>query len=273
MLRRHMPDPLNLSVNTVVGSRWKIICNPLSVYRQGDSYAIGNALCPNSMEGGRIKIHMLQKEQFRLYLVTDNSWREEKSLADVVEEAVLGGVTMVQYREKKASYEEKLKQAAQVQKVCKKYRIPFIINDSVELALAVDADGVHLGQDDEPLQIARKRFGKGKIIGTSAHNEEEALRAVSQGADYIGVGAVFGSSTKTDAVNLPPDYLQKICRAVELPVVGIGGINEKNILSLQGTGIDGVAVISAILAKKDVRAAAAAMRSLVEKMMEENVRK
>lgn len=223
--------------------------------------------------GGILRIHMLKKEQFRLYLVTDNGWRGKKPLADIVEEAVLGGVTMVQYREKNAAYEEKLEQAAQVQKVCKKYRIPFIVNDSVELALAVGADGVHLGQDDEPLQMARKRLGREKIIGTSAHNEEEAIRAVSQGADYIGVGAVFGSSTKTDAVNLPPDYLKRICQAAEIPVVGIGGINEDNILSLQGTGIDGVAVISAILAKRDVRAAAAAMHRLVEKMMEENVRK
>lgn len=213
---------------------------------------------------------MLQKEQVRLYLVTDRSWLKEKTLADVVEEAVLGGVTMVQYREKKASREVMWEQARQVQEICKKYHIPFIVNDSVELALEIGADGVHLGQKDGSLTKARQRLGRDKIIGTSAHNVGEALRAARQGADYIGVGAVFGSSTKRDAVSLLPDDLKNICQASAIPVVGIGGINETNILSLQGLGIDGAAVISAILAKEDVRGAAATMLGLVEKIMEKD---
>lgn len=210
---------------------------------------------------------MLQKEQVRLYLVTDRSWLKERALETVVEEAVLGGVTMVQYREKEASFEEMREQAGRVQEVCKRYRVPFIVNDSVELALAVGADGVHLGQKDGSLQEARQRLGRDKIIGISAHNVKEALEAAEQGADYIGAGAVFGSSTKRDAVSLLPEDLKSICRAVEIPVVGIGGINETNILLLQGLGLDGAAAISAILAKEDVRGAAAMMYGLIEKVI------
>lgn len=210
---------------------------------------------------------MLQKEQVRLYLVTDRSWLKERALETVVEEAVLGGVTMVQYREKEASFEEMREQAGRVQEVCKRYRVPFIVNDSVELALAVGADGVHLGQKDGSLQEARQRLGRDKIIGISAHNVKEALEAAEQGADYIGAGAVFGSSTKRDAVSLLPEDLKSLCRAVEIPVVGIGGINETNILLLQGLGLDGAAAISAILAKEDVRGAAAMMYGLIEKVI------
>lgn len=266
MLRRRMPDPLNLSVNTVVGSR-KIITRWIYGFPllTGRGFLIVRCF---QRQRRLNRVHMLQKEQVRLYLVTDESWLKGQTLADVVEEAVLGGVTMVQYREKKASYEKMREQAVQVQRVCKKYQVPFMINDSVELALALDADGVHLGQEDESLPTARKRLGREKIIGISAHNAEEALRAAEAGADYIGAGAVFGSSTKQNTVSLSPDGLKSICQVSVVPVVGIGGINETNILSLQGLGIDGAAVISAILAKEDVRKAAATMLGLVEKITE-----
>ena len=204
----------------------------------------------------------------QLYLVTDKSWLKGSSLAEVVEEAIAGGVTMVQYREKDAlPYEEKRKEALQLKAVCQRHSIPFIINDSVELAMDVGADGVHLGQEDGSLSEARERLGPDKLIGTSAHNAGEAREAEAQGADYLGAGAVFGSGTKKDANKLPAATLKEITAAVKIPVVGIGGIDETNILQLQGCGLAGVAVISGILAKEDVKKAAGRLKELAQTLL------
>ena len=159
-----------------------------------------------------------------------------------------------------------LEEAKEIQKLCREYKVPFIINDNVDLALEIDADGVHVGQDDMEAGEVRKRLGEDKIIGVSAHSVEEALRAEKCGATYLGSGAVFGSGTKKDVGTLDHEVLKEICAAVQIPVVAIGGISRDNILQLKGTGIDGVAVISAIFAQKDIRAAAQELRKLSEEV-------
>ena len=202
-----------------------------------------------------------------LYLVTDRQWlKKGEKLADAVETAVKNGVTCVQLREKSATYAEFLSLAEELKPVCKKYGVPFIINDNVEIALAVDADGVHIGQDDMTVPMARKLLGENKIIGTSAHNVIEAVKAKADGADYIGCGAVFGSRTKTDAGFLGVEGLKEICRQTDLPVVAIGGISRENVPFLADTGVDGIAVVSAILAETDIAAATAGMLKLVRKI-------
>ncbi|MCH5300312.1 MAG: thiamine phosphate synthase [Ruminococcus sp.] len=200
----------------------------------------------------------LQKENLLLYLITDNRWATDtEPLYKQVEKAVISGVTIVQYREKNQMYFE---QALKIKEICKLHNIPFIINDNPQLAKEIDADGVHVGQEDMPVIKARKILGENKIIGTSAHNVEEAKKAEQNGADYIGVGAVFGSNTKTNVAEMSPSLLKEIASSVSIPVVAIGGINENNIDLLQKTGISGVAVISAILAKKDIETSAKVMR-------------
>ena len=209
----------------------------------------------------------ISKNDMTLYLVTDRQWlKDGENLADAVETAVKNGVTCVQLREKSATYAEFLSLAEELKPVCKKYSVPFIINDNVEIALAVDADGVHIGQDDITVPMARKLLGENKIIGTSAHNVAEAVKAKADGADYIGCGAVFGSQTKTDAGFLGVEGLKEICRQTDLPVVAIGGISRENVPFLADTGVDGVAVVSAILAETDIAAATAGMLKLVRKI-------
>ncbi len=198
----------------------------------------------------------ISKKDMQLYLVTDRKWlKPGQTLARAVETALQNGVTCLQLREKQADYEEFLQLAKDIKPICKKYNVPFIINDNVDIALAVDADGVHIGQDDMGVKKRRGILGPDKIIGTSTHNTAEALQAVADGADYIGCGAVFGSGTKTDASFLGIDGLKEICRAVDIPTVAIGGITAENISDLKGTGADGVAVVSAILAQEDIAAA------------------
>lgn len=209
----------------------------------------------------------ISKNDMTLYLVTDRQWlKKGEKLADAVETAVKNGVTCVQLREKSATYAEFLSLAEELKPVCKKYGVPFIINDNVEIALAVDADGVHIGQDDMTVPMARKLLGENKIIGTSAHNVIEAVKAKADGADYIGCGAVFGSRTKTDAGFLGVEGLKEICRQTDLPVVAIGGISRENVPFLADTGVDGIAVVSAILAETDIAAATAGMLKLVRKI-------
>ena len=213
------------------------------------------------------------KKDMLLYAVTDRSWLAPgETLAQKVEQAAQGGVTCIQLREKHASDQEFIDLAKQLKPICAAYQLPLIINDNLTVAMAVDADGVHVGQKDMSLPQARALLGPDKIIGTSAHNVEEAKRAVEQGADYIGVGAVFGSSTKTDATYLSPQTLRAITQAVKIPVVAIGGINERNILSLHGSGVDGVAVVSAIFAQKDAALAAKRLRALSTKMVHGKLR-
>lgn len=206
----------------------------------------------------------LDKNSLLLYAVTDRSWLKGQTLAQQVEQALLGGATMVQLREKQLDLPQFRREALEIQALCRRYGAPFLINDNVDLALEIGADGVHVGQEDMEAGLVRKKLGPGKILGVSAHSPEEALRAQAAGADYLGAGAVFHTGTKTDVSTLSYDTLGDICAAVHIPVVAIGGINEDNILRLKGTGIAGAAVVSALFAQPDVQAAARHMRTLAE---------
>lgn len=208
------------------------------------------------------------KKDLLLYGVTDRSWLGERTLYSAVEQSILGGVTMVQLREKDLAQEEFQKEARQIQELCKKHQVPFLINDNVELAVEIEADGVHVGQHDMEAGQVRQKIGPGKILGVSAQTVEQALKAQAAGADYLGVGAVFPTGTKDDADAVSLDTLKAICQAVDIPVVAIGGIKESNILSLKGSGICGVAVVSAIYAKEDPQAAAAGLRKLTEEAIQ-----
>ena len=202
------------------------------------------------------------KNTMRLYAVTDRAWTGRQSLYEQVECALKGGVTCVQLREKGMDEDRLVEEAAEIAALCRRYGVPFLINDNVDVALRCGADGVHVGQDDMEAGEVRRRLGADKIIGVSAHSVEEALRAEKCGATYLGSGAVFGSGTKKDVGTLDHEVLKEICASVQIPVVAIGGISRDNILQLKGTGIDGVAVISAIFAQNDIRAAAQEMRKL-----------
>lgn len=202
-------------------------------------------------------------ETLRLYAVTDRSWlRPGETLAAAVEEVLRGGATLVQLRDKDLSEEALAAQAETLLPVCRRFGVPLILNDNVAVAAEVGADGVHVGQGDAPLAEARRLLGPGKIIGVSAHNVEEALAAEAGGADYLGCGAVFGSGTKRDASTLTPQGLARICAAVRIPVVAIGGIHAGNIQELNGCGANGVAVISALFAQPDKEQAARRLLAL-----------
>lgn len=200
-----------------------------------------------------------------LYLVTDRRWLGEKTLWDSVEEAILGGVTLVQLREKKISSKEYLELAQRVKEVTDRHDIPLIINDRIDIALAIDADGVHLGPEDLPVPIARKLLGDGKIIGSSAASVDEALLFQAQGADYLGVGAVFPTATKRGTEKVGLEDLRGIKSAVHIPVVAIGGIKAENAKPVMETGVDGVAVVSAIMDQTDIREAARRLLSLLKR--------
>lgn len=211
----------------------------------------------------------ISEQQLTLYAVTDRKWLQDgQTLAGQVEQAILGGVTVVQLREKHASAAEFLALAQEVKQVTDRYQVPLIINDNLEVALAVDAAGIHVGQEDLAAAAVRQKIGDKKIVGVSAQTVEQALAAEQAGADYLGVGAVFPTSSKDDAVEVDFATLQAICQAVQIPVVAIGGITVQNMTALQGSGIVGVAVISAIFGKPDVKKAAqdltAAWNSLPE---------
>lgn len=200
---------------------------------------------------------------YSLYLVTDRKMLQERDLPQSIEQAIQGGVTLVQLREKSVSTRKFLQLAIQVKEITSQYQIPLIINDRLDIALAVDADGLHVGQDDLPMLKARELLGDGKIIGVSASTLDEALLAERQGADYLGVGAVFRTSTKTDAAEVGLAQLEVIKKSVTIPVIAIGGIDETNVNQVLATGVDGVSVVSAILATEDILAAAKQLRQLV----------
>lgn len=205
------------------------------------------------------------KESLRLYAVTDRTWLNGRTLRQVVSEAVSGGATTIQIREKNSGYEDFKSQALEIQALCKENHIPFIVNDNVDLALDIDADGVHVGQSDMEAVRVRDLIGPDKILGVSASTVQEAIEAERNGADYIGAGAVFQTGSKSDAVNVTHDVLREICSAVKIPVIAIGGINSGNIGELKGSGIAGVAVISAIFASQDIEKSARELLELSEK--------
>ena len=190
------------------------------------------------------------KEDMLLYAVTDRAWTGEKTLMEQVKEALDGGITFLQLREKELIDIRIVREAKDMKALAAAYHVPFIINDNVELALAIGADGVHVGQDDMEAGKVREKLGPDKIIGVSAHSVEEAVEAEKNGADYLGAGAVFSTSTKEDAGALSMETLKAICSSVSIPVVAIGGIKEKNILSLKGTGVAGAAIVSGFLPGK-----------------------
>lgn len=209
----------------------------------------------------------LDKKNLLLYAVTDRLHLGGETLADAVEKALKGGATFVQLREKELETDKFLEEAKEIKKLCKKYRVPFVVNDNVDIAIAVDADGVHVGQKDMEAGNVRKLIGKDKILGVSVHTVGQAIMAEQRGADYLGVGAVFKTGSKADAEYVSFDTLKAICKAVSIPVVAIGGINENNITELSDSGICGIAVISAIFSQPDIEKAAARLRELAEKVI------
>jgi len=202
------------------------------------------------------------KKSLLLYAVTDRSWLNGKSLYEQVEEAIKGGTTFVQLREKNLDEDAFLNEAKEIQQLCRKYRIPFVINDNVEIAKKINADGVHVGQSDMEAADVRDIIGDDKILGVSAQTVEQAVLAEKQGADYLGVGAVFPTGSKADAEDVSYETLKAICQAVKIPVVAIGGIGAGNVLKLKDSGIAGIAVISAIFAAEDIRAATKKLKQL-----------
>ncbi len=207
------------------------------------------------------------KKDLTLYAITDRHWLKDETLYDQVKKAIEGGATFIQLREKHLNKEEFLQEALEIQALCAEYKVPFVVNDDVDIALKIDADGVHVGQSDMQAGDVRAQLGPDKIIGVSARTVEQALLAEENGADYLGVGAVFATSSKEDAVEVGPEVLKAICSAVSIPVVAIGGITRDNVRQLEGSGISGIAVISAIFAQPDVRAAAAELRQITEKIL------
>ena len=208
------------------------------------------------------------KKSMLLYAVTDRTWLKNNTLAMDVEEVLKGGVTFLQLREKHMEDKEFLEEGKEIKELCNKYKVPFVINDNVYVAINCDADGVHVGQEDMEALDVRKKIGEDKILGISVENVEQAILAEKCGADYLGVGAMFSTSTKLDAYDVSKEELKKICEAVNIPVVAIGGINENNIMELKGTRVDGVAVISALFAQRNIKEATENLRILSEKMIE-----
>lgn len=207
------------------------------------------------------------KNALLLYAVTDRRWVGEKTLYEQAEASLRGGATCLQLREKELGDAELLAEAKAFSALCKRYGVPFIVNDRVDIALAAGADGVHVGQGDLPVREVRKRIGGGMILGVTAHTVEEALRAERDGADYLGLGAVFPTGTKRDAEAMPFETLKAICGEAKLPTVAIGGITEENLLSLSGSGVDGIAVVSALFGADDPGKAAAKLAGLAREMI------
>lgn len=197
---------------------------------------------------------MKAQPDYSIYLVTDDGCLQGRALLDCVREALEGGVTLVQYRAKTASSAEMCDEALQLKALCDSFKVPLIINDRLDIAMAVGAAGVHLGQDDLPCAAARRILGEDYIIGVSAHNPAEAAEALQSGADYLGCGAVFGTATKADVKKLGTDGLAAICKAKGLPVVGIGGVTADNYREVRAAGADGAAIVSGILAQPDISA-------------------
>ena len=208
------------------------------------------------------------RDSLLLYAVTDRRWTGEKTLYQQVEEAILGGATFVQLREKDLGESAFEKEAIEIQELCRKYKVPFVVNDNVDIAKRMGADGVHVGQSDMEAGDVRTLLGPDAILGVSAQTVEQAKLAEARGADYLGVGAVFPTGSKDDAVEVPHETLKAICEAVSIPVIAIGGISEGNVSELKGSGICGIAVISAIFGQKDIKKATEDLRKKTEDMVE-----
>ena len=210
------------------------------------------------------------RKSMLLYAITDRGWlKEGETLEEVVEDVLKSGATFLQLREKIQGHEEIVEMAKKLQALCKKYKVPFVVNDDIMAAKEMDADGVHIGQSDMEYTKAREILGPDKIIGVSAGNLQEAKEAERVGADYIGVGAVFHTDTKKDATSLTMDQLKEICESVSIPVVAIGGISVDNALELKGTGVDGICVISAIFGSKNPSEATKKLLDLSKKIVSE----
>lgn len=216
------------------------------------------------MEVSKLKV---SKESMRLYAVTDRMWLGENSLVEQVEESMKGGVTFLQLREKDITYDEYVALGKEIKSITDRYHVPFVINDDVEVAIACGADGVHVGQSDMEADDVRKKIGNDRILGVSTQTVEQAVLAEKRGADYLGVGAVFSTSTKLDADAVSFETVQAICDAVSIPVVAIGGISKENIMKLKGSKVDGVAVVSAIFAQKNIYEATVELRDLADEMV------
>ena len=207
------------------------------------------------------------KKDLLLYAVTDRSWLNGETLYSQVEKALEGGATFVQLREKHLDHDAFLQEAKEIKELSAKYQVPFVLDDDVELALEVGADGVHVGQSDMEAGDVRAKLGEDKIVGVSAQTVEQALLAQERGADYLGVGAVFPTSSKDDAVEVDHEMVKAICEAVDIPVIAIGGITKDNVQGLSGCGLCGIAVISAIFAKPDIKKATEELKAATEKMV------
>ena len=209
----------------------------------------------------------VSKESLLLYAITDRSWLHGRTLASQVEEALEGGATFLQLREKNLDDAHFLEEARELQALCREHGVPFIVNDNVDVALAMGADGIHVGQHDMEAGDVRKLLGPDKILGVSAQTVDQAILAEQRGADYLGVGAVFPTGSKDDAVEVSHETLKAICEAVSIPVVAIGGITVNNTLELAGSGICGIAVISAIYGQKDIYQATVSLKKVTEEMV------
>lgn len=207
------------------------------------------------------------KHAMLLYAVTDRAWVGRQTLYEQVESALLGGATCIQLREKELSDDAFLEEALKIKALCRQYHVPFMINDNVSLAIKCGADGIHVGQHDMTAGNVRALAGEQMILGVSAQTVEQAVLAEQSGADYLGVGAVFPTSSKADADAVSHQTLTEICNAVSIPVVAIGGIYRHNIMKLAGTGVDGVALISAIFGSTDIESECRALRTLSQNMV------
>jgi len=209
----------------------------------------------------------MDKNTLLLYAITDRYWLNGRSLSQVVRESLEGGVTLLQLREKNLDSESFLQEAIEIKELCREYKVPFIVNDNVDVALKMEADGIHVGQSDMEAGDVRKKLGPDKILGVSAQTVKQAIKAEKAGTDYLGVGAVFPTGSKDDAIEVPHSVLKEICEAVSIPVVAIGGITKDNIKELAGSGIAGISVISAIYAQPDIKAASEALKAETEKIV------
>ena len=210
----------------------------------------------------------MQKEDLLLYAVTDRHWLNGETLYSQVEKTLEGGTTFVQLREKELDEAHFLEEAKKIKELCDRYHVPFVINDNVDIALACGAAGVHVGASDLPVAEVRRLLGPDKIVGATAKTVEAAQKAYQDGADYLGVGAVFHTDSKADAADISHETLKAITEAVDIPVIAIGGISKENVSELSGTGICGIAVISAIFAEKDIKNATKKLKKLTEEMVE-----